>query len=248
MPVGLLGRKIGMTQIYGADGEIIPVTVIEAGPCTVLQVRTRERDGYEAVQVGFADNLSENDAARPADQRNRSRATRAERGHVVLLSSKRQKARQAAGVAPAPKANCEPQKFIREFRTDGEEHGCEVGQVLTVDRFAEVKAVDVIGQTKGRGFTGAMKRHNFAGQPASHGAKKVHRHVGGIGSNAMNRGTSSMIKKGKKMAGRYGNERCTIRNLEVVKVDQASNLLVVRGAIPGPNGGYVLVRHTNKLD
>ncbi len=247
MPVGLLGRKVGMTQVYGPDGEIIPVTVIETGPCTVLQVRTRERDGYEAVQLGFDDNLSEKDRQRAPEDRNRRRAPRPARGHVVLLSSKRQKRRQAAGIAPLPKAGCEPKKFIREFRTDGEAHGCEVGQVLTVERFAEVAAVDVIGTTKGRGFAGAMKRHGFAGQPASHGCKKVHRHIGGTGSHAMNRGTSSMIKKGKRMPGHYGHDRRTIRNLKVVKVDVDNHLLLVRGAVPGPNGGYVMVRQTNKL-
>lgn len=248
MSVGLLGRKIGMTQVYGEDGDIVPVTVIETGPCTVLQVRTRDRDGYEAVQLGFDDDLSRKDQARAPEDRNRRRATRPARGHVVQLSSKRQKTRQAAGIAAAPKAGCEPQKFIREFRTDGESHGCEVGQVLTVERFAEIKAVDVIGTTKGRGFSGGMKRHGFSGQPASHGCKKVHRHIGGTGSNAMNRGTSSMIKKGKRMPGQYGNARRTIRNLQVVKIDVGNHLLLVRGAIPGPNGGYVMVRQTNKLD
>lgn len=247
MPVGLLGRKIGMTQVYKADGTIVPVTVIQAGPCPVLQVRTPDRDGYEAVQLGFDDDLSENDKAKPAEQRNRSRATRAARGHVVALSSKRAKARQAAGVPVVAKAGCEPQKFIREFRTDGEQHGCEVGQVLTVERFNEIKAVDVVGLNKGRGFAGVMKRHNYAGQPASHGAKKVHRHRGSMGSNSSNRGTSSMVKKGMRMSGRWGNERVTIRNLELVKVDAGNNLLLVKGAIPGPNGGYVMVRQTNKV-
>jgi large subunit ribosomal protein L3 len=247
MPVGLLGRKIGMTQVYGEDGNIVPVTVIEAGPCVVLQVRTKDRDQYEAVQLGFDDNLSVKDQSRAAEQRNRNRASKAARGHVVQLSSKRQKSRQAAGKVAVAKANCEPKKYIREFRTDGETHGCEVGQVLTVERFETIKAVDVVGTSKGRGFAGVMKRHNFAGQPASHGAKKVHRHRGSIGSNSSNRGTSSMIKKGMKMSGQYGNERSTIRNLRLVKVDAANNLLLVEGAVPGPNGGYVMVRQTNKV-
>jgi large subunit ribosomal protein L3 len=247
MPVGLLGRKIGMTQVYGEDGRIIPVTVIETGPCIVLQVRTKERDGYEAVQLGFDDKLSRKDKQRPADQRNRRRATRGERGHVVQLNSKRQKQRRDAGVPPVPKANCEPQRFIREFRTDGEQHGCEVGQVLTAEILADAKRVDVIGTSKGRGTAGVMKLHNFSGQPASHGAKKVHRHVGGIGAHSTNRGFCGGIKKGKRMAGRYGNARSTIRNLDVVKVDAANHMLLVRGAVPGPTGGYVLVRKTNKL-
>ncbi|MFV0444979.1 MAG: 50S ribosomal protein L3 [Planctomycetaceae bacterium] len=248
MPVGLLGRKIGMTQVYGEDGNIVPVTVVEAGPCVVLQVRTKDRDRYEAVQLGFDDNLSASDKERPEDQRKRSRASRAARGHVVQLSSKRQKSREAAGREAVAKAKCEPKKFIREFRTDGEQHDCEVGQVLTVERFAEVKAVDVVGTSKGRGFAGVMKRHNFAGQPASHGAKKVHRHRGSIGSNSTNRGTSSMIKKGVKMSGRYGGTRSTIRNLRLVKIDAVNNLLLIEGAVPGPNGGYVMVRQTNKAD
>jgi large subunit ribosomal protein L3 len=248
MPVGLLGRKVGMTQVYGDDGTLFSVTVIEAGPCTVLQLRTSERDGYEAVQLGFDDDLSDADKERAPEQRNRRRASRAARGHVVQLSSKRQKARQAAGVAQLPKPNCEPQKYVREFRTDGESHGCEVGQVLTVEQLKDVTHVDVIGTSKGRGFTGAMKRHNFQGQPASHGAKKVHRHIGSIASNASNRGTSSMIKRGKRMPGQYGNTRTTVRNLKLVKVDPENNLLLVYGAVPGPPGGYVMVRKTNKLD
>src|SRR5262245_47878303 len=125
MPVGLLGRKVGMTTMITEDGTAVPVTVLEVGPCTVLQVRTKDRDGYEAVQLGFGDKLSKKDLARPAEQRNRSRALRSERGHVVLLSSKRQKAKKEAGVEPGPRANCEPQRFVREFRTDGEEHGLE---------------------------------------------------------------------------------------------------------------------------
>jgi large subunit ribosomal protein L3 len=242
MPVGLLGRKVGMTQVYTEDGTMLPVTVIEAGPCAVLQVKTLDRDGYEAVQLGFDDKLSEKDKKRPEDQRIRSRATRAERGHVAQLKSKRQKRLADAGVESRPKANCEPKKYIREFRVDGESVNVEVGHVLTASIFDGVKAVDVIGTTKGRGFAGAMKRHNFAGQGNAHGTKKVHRRVGGIGSYSMNRGTSGMIKKGKRMAGHYGNERATVRNLSVVKVDAENNMLLVNGSVPGPNGGYVMIR------
>lgn len=247
MAVGLLGRKIGMTQVYGADGAIIPVTVVEAGPCTVLQIRTAQRDGYEAVQLGFDDKLSQADRERPPEQRNRSRASRAERGHVVQLGSKRQKRRQAAGVVPVPKADCEPKRFIREFRTDGEEHGCSVGQVLTAALFEGVTHVDVVGTTKGRGTAGVMVRHNFAGQKASHGAKKIHRMPGSMSAHATNRGWSGRIKKGKRMAGRYGNSRSTIRNLELVRIDAANNMLLVKGAVPGPNGSYLMIRKTNKV-
>ncbi|WP_437186263.1 50S ribosomal protein L3 [Planctomicrobium sp. SH668] len=242
MPVGLLGRKVGMTQVYGEDGLVIPVTVIEAGPCAVLQVKTSDRDGYEAVQLGFEDKLSWKDQARPEEQRNRSRANRSERGHVASLKSKRQKKLAEAGVESRPKANCEPKKYVREFRVDGEQHGVEVGQVLTASLFDGIKAVDIIGTTKGRGTAGAMKRHNFSGQGDAHGAKKVHRKVGAIGANATNRGTSGSIKKGIKMAGRYGNERSTMRNLTLVRVDAENNMLLVNGAVPGPNGGYVMIR------
>lgn len=229
MSVGLLGCKIGMTQVYGEDGGIIPVTVIELGPCPVLQVKTPERDGYSAVQLGFDDKL-------------RRVATRAERGHVVSLGGKRQKARAAANVEAPAKAGCEPKRFIREFRTDGEDHGCEVGQALTVSVFAEVSSVDVIGTSKGRGTAGVMKRHNFAGQRASHGVKRVHRHPGSIGASA----DPSRVVKGMRMAGHYGASRVTLRNLKVVRVDAENNMLLVRGAIPGPNGGYLVVRRTNK--
>ncbi len=248
MTVGLLGRKIGMTQVYGEDGIILPVTVIEAGPCTVLQVRSTDKDGYSAVQVGFDDKLSDADKERSPDRRNRKRASKAERGHVKKLASNRQKSREAAGVAAVPKAECEPKRYIREFRIEGNgDTGCEVGQELTVSLFDGVERVDVVGTNKGRGSAGVMKRHNFSGGPASHGAKKVHRRGGSIGAHATNRGTSGRISKGKRMNGRYGNARITVRNLKLVKVDAENHLLLVCGAIPGPNGGYVMIRKTNKL-
>jgi len=229
MPVGLLGRKIGMTQIFNEDGSIVPVTVVEAGPCRVLQVRTKDRDGYEAVQLGF-------------DDKSRRHASRSERGHVTSLGSKRSKKLTEAGVELLAKAECEPQRFIREFRTDSEEHGLEVGQAVDVGIFADVKFVDVIGTTKGRGFAGVMKRHNFSGQRASHGVKRVHRHGGSIGMSA----DPARVIKGTRMPGRYGNSQVTVRHLKVVRVDAENNLLLVKGAIPGHNGAYVLIRHTNK--
>lgn len=231
MTKGILGRKVGMTQIFDEAGLAIPVTVVKAGPCHVLQVRTVDRDGYEAVQVGFED-------------RPRRLAIRSERGHVAPLSSKRAKKLQAAGVQLPPKANCEPKRFVREFRGNG--MPTEVGQQVTVEVLSGVKAVDVTSYTKGRGFAGAMKRHNFGGQRATHGVKKVHRHMGGTGALASNRGGGRM-KKGKKMPGRYGNERVTIRNLTVVRLDAENNLLLVHGAVPGPNGGFVMIRETNKV-
>jgi len=228
MPVGLLGRKIGMTQVY--DGEdVVPVTVLEVGPCVVLHLRTKDRDGYEAVQLGF-------------DDKPRRKASRAERGHVVQLNSKRQKARTEAGVTSEKKAGCEPKRLIREFRTDGEQHGLDVGQVLTADLFADARFVDVIGRSKGRGTAGQMKRHNFSGQRASHGVKRVHRHGGSIGQSA----DPSKTMKGMKMPGHYGDARVTVRHLRIVRIDAENNMLLVRGAVPGPNGSYVTVRHTNK--
>ncbi len=234
MPVGLLGRKVGMTQVYDADGKLLPVTVIQAGPCVVLQVRTLDRDGYQAVQLGFED-------------KPRRLASRAERGHVADIGGKRAKARATAGVAAIEKAGCEPQRYVREFRTDGEEAAHAVGQKLTVEFFNEIKRVDVIGTIKGRGFAGVMKQHGFGGMCASHGVQRSHRAPGSVAAHSTNRGFSGKIKKGKRMSGRWGNSRATIRNLDVVRIDVENNMILVRGAIPGANGGYVMIRQTNKL-
>lgn len=228
MAIGLLGQKVGMTQIFDETGQAIPVTVLAAGPCHVLQLRTEDRDGYAAVQLGFAD-------------KPRRLASRSERGHVAKLDSKRQKTRAAAGVESLPKADSEPKRFVREI--PGEAADLQVGQELKVDIFANVKSVDVVGTSKGRGTAGVMKRHNFKGQRASHGVKKVHRHPGSIGQSQF----PGHVPKGRRMAGQYGNARCTVRNLKVVRIDAENNLLLVRGAVPGPNGGYVLIRESNKL-
>jgi large subunit ribosomal protein L3 len=231
--MGLIGTKIGMTQVYNAEGQMAPVTVLQLGPCPILQVRNQERDGYDAVQLGYLDKL-------------RRKASRPERGHVSgELESKRRRARTAAGITVPPKANCEPQKFVREFRLTAATD-LAVGKVLTAgDIFKDVAAVDVTGTSKGRGTAGSMKRHNFAGLPASHGVKKHHRSPGSIGSHASNRG-SGRPKKGHKAAGRYGATRVTSRNLKVIRLDVENHVLLVRGAVPGPNGGVVLVRPTNK--
>jgi large subunit ribosomal protein L3 len=222
-----------MTQVYDEAGKLAPVTVLQVGPCPVLQVRDQERDGYDAVQIGFLDKA-------------RRKATRPERGHVSAdLESTRRRARAAAQIAMPPKANCEPQKYIREFRLQAPAQA-KVGQVLTAGEvFNGVTAVDVIGTSKGRGTAGVMKRHGFKGLPASHGVKRHHRAPGSVGSHASNRG-SGRPKKGKRMAGRYGASRITVRNLRVVKIDAENNLVLVRGAVPGPNGGMVMVRPTNK--
>jgi|TARA_X000001036_G_scaffold75079_1_gene66662 large subunit ribosomal protein L3 len=224
---GLLGRKIGMTQIFDDDGTVVPVTVIEAGPCTVLLSRSAGRDGYDAIQVGYRD-------------KPRRLASRSVRGQVVKLESKRAKKRSHAGIEMVAKADCEPQRFVREFRGETK---AQVGQKITVAVFEGCDAVDVIGVSKGRGTAGVMKRHGFSGQRATHGVKKVHRHQGGTGMCQ----SPGRLFKGKKMAGRFGNERSTMRNLRLVDIDNDQNLLVVRGAVPGPNGGYVVVRQTNKV-
>jgi large subunit ribosomal protein L3 len=226
--VGILGRKVGMTQIYNESGEVVPVTVVEAGPCDVLQVRTQDCDGYEAVQLGYLD-------------KPRRLASRSQRGQVAKLDSKRNKKRSAAGVEISTKAGCEPKRFVREIR--GAAGELEVGSQVKVDAFEDIKSVDVIATSKGRGFSGVMKRHNFAGQRATHGVKKCHRHAGGTGCSAY----PSRLFKGIRMAGQYGSKRCTVRNQKIAGIDAEKNLLLIRGAIPGPNGGYVVVKQTNIL-
>ncbi len=224
---GILGRKVGTTQIFREDGTAIPVTVLEVGPCHVLQVRTVDRDGYEAVQLGYLD-------------KPRRLASRSERGHVAVLDSKRSKKLSAAGVSSLDKAKCEPKQFIRELRGKAE---VAVGDQVTAEILEGVKAVDVTGTSKGCGYAGTMKRHNFKGQRATHGVKKVHRHPGGTSMNTY----PGRVFRGKKMAGRYGGDRVTSRNLKVAGVDKENNLLLVAGAVPGPTGGFVIVRETNKV-
>lgn len=228
MAIGLLGRKVGMTQVFDDKGDVVPVTVIQAGPCQVLQLRTKERDGYEAVQLGYLD-------------KPRRLASRSERGHVAKLDSRRARARAKAGVQPLVKADSEPKRFIREFRVAVE--GYTVGQQLDVNLLEGVVRVDVTGTMKGRGTTGVMVRHNMKGQRASHGVKKVHRHPGSIGQSQF----PGHVPKGRRMAGQHGNTRSTMRNIKVVRIDAENNLILVRGAVPGPNGGLVMIRQTNKL-
>ncbi len=229
MAKGILGRKVGTTQIYQEDGTAVPVTVLEVGPCHVLQVRTVERDGYEAVQLGFGD-------------KPRRLSSRSERGHVASsLASKRSSRASNAGVEVPVKANCEPKRFIREFK--GAAPDVAVGAEVTAAVLDGVAAVDVTATSRGRGFSGVMKRHNFKGQRATHGVKKCHRHAGGTSMNTY----PGRVFKGRKMAGHYGAAKTTARNLKVVKIDSENNLLLVRGAVPGPRGGFVVVRETNKV-
>jgi len=228
MAIGILGRKVGMTQIFDEVGQVIPVTVIQAGPCDVLLIRTLQRDGYEAVQLGFG-------------EKPRRLASRSERGHVAKLDSKRSKKRSAAGVELPAKAGCEPKRFVREIRGPAGE--LAVGGQVKVDALAKVKSVDVTATCKGRGFSGAMRRHNFRGQRATHGVKKCHRALGGTGRSAF----PSRVVKGQRMPGQHGNVRTTTRNQKLVGVDAENNLLLVCGSVPGPNGGYVIIRESNKL-
>lgn len=211
MNVGLLGRKVGMTQVYREDGTVVPVTVLECGPCTVLQVRTADRDGYHALQIGFAD-------------KKRKSATQAERGH-------------------ARKVDAEPKRFVREIRQDGPVESVTEGQTLTVEVFNEISRVDVIGTSKGRGYSGVMKRHGFRGLRATHGVQRMHRHPGSSGPSA----DPARTRKGIRKPGHYGVDRITVKNLKIEKIDPTNNLLLIRGAVPGPNGGFLVIRQTNKV-
>lgn len=212
----ILGKKIGMTQIYDDAGARVPVTVVQAGPCVVLQVKSSQtKDGYHAVQLGFED-------VKP------HRSTQAEIGH-------------------ARKSKTAPKRFIREIRLDGPTDK-SVGDLVTVGVFSDgkVKYVDVIGITKGKGFQGGMKRWGFGGQPASHGTERKHRSPGSISSRAAMRGQSGAIKKGKKMSGHMGAVRRTVQSQELVRVDADNHMLLIRGGVPGPNGGFVLIRRAVK--
>jgi large subunit ribosomal protein L3 len=206
---GILGRKLGMTQVWDSDNRVIPVTVIQAGPCRVVQLKTPERDGYSAVQIAFG-------AAKE------QRLTKPELGHL-----------KKNGAAPS--------KHLAELRVD-DLSPYAVGQVIGADVFVAGERVDVTGISKGKGFTGVMQRHNFKGQGASHGNHKKHRSPGSIGACA----TPARVFKGMKMAGQHGNERVTTLNLEVVEGDAERGLLLVRGAVPGPNGAIVFVRNAVK--
>ncbi len=204
----ILGRKLGMTQIFDGAGNIVPVTVVEAGPCVVVGVRTPAKEGYAAVQLGFD----------PLREKPRVRAPQKPYRGVFL------------------KRGLTPMRVIREVRLGGGET-FEVGQAVRADAFSEGVRVDVTGVSKGKGFAGAIKRHNFGGQRDSHGVSLMHRAVGSIGSSNIAR-----VWKGKRMPGRLGGERSTVRGLRVVSVDAGRNVLLIHGAVPGPRGGVLLVR------
>lgn len=208
MTTGLIGKKLGMTRLFTEDGRWIDVTVLEAGPCTVVQRKTKETDGYDAVQLGY-------------DDINEKRCNKPLRGHY-----------KKAGIAP--------KRTLRELRV-GENSELGQGDEVKADIFAMGDRVDVSGKSKGKGFAGVIKRHGFSGGPGGHGSH-LHRAPGSIGQSA----DPSKVYKGKKMPGRMGNHRVTVRNLEVVTVDSERNLLMVRGCVPGANGGVIVVKKTSK--
>jgi large subunit ribosomal protein L3 len=209
MTPALIGRKVGMTRVYDEKGAVVPVTVVQAGPCAVTQVKTVQSDGYDAVQLGFDE-------------------VKAKLSTMPLIGH-------------AAKAGVGPRRSFGEIRlkkpTDR-----KPGETIDVTIFADVKHVDVIGTSKGKGTAGVMKRHHFGGQPASHGTERKHRSPGSIASRATWRGQSGKPKKGVRMAGHMGMDRVTTRNHPLVKIDAEKNLLLIKGALPGPNGGLLFVR------
>lgn len=204
MKKGLIGKKIGMTQIFDEAGNVIPVTVVEAGPCTVTQIKTVKNDGYQAVQVGFGDVKV-------------SRVNKPMKGHF-------------------DKADVAPKKTLKEFRLENID-GIEVGNILKADTFEVGEIVDVKGTSKGHGTAGAIKRWNFSRLRMTHGTGPNHRHAGSLGACS----SPSRVFKGKKMAGHYGHETVTVQNLKIAKVDAENNLIAIKGAIPGPKGGIVVI-------
>lgn len=210
----LLGKKIGMTQVYDENSRLLPVTVIQAGPCSVMQVKTAETDGYNAVQLGYDD----------------------------MKASRRNK----PAVGHSSKSGTSPKRFVKEMRVGKAEPQCQAGDSVTVSVFSETNLVDVIGVSKGKGFAGVMKRHRFGGFPASHGTERKHRAAGSISSFASDAGHGGNLKKGKKMPGHMGHVRVTSRNHTVVSIDEEKDLLIVKGSVPGPSGGYVVVRSSKK--
>lgn len=209
MKKGIIGKKIGMTQVFDENGNVIPVTVIQAGPCTVVQKKTVEKDGYASVQLGYAD-IKDKHVTKPM------------KGHF-----------EKAGVAP--------KKVLKEFRLEDTD-AYNVGDTVAVDAFADIAAVDVTGVSKGKGFAGTIKRYHGHRTPMSHGGGPVHRHAGSMGACS----SPSRIYKGKKMPGHMGAVKVTVQNLDIVKIDNENNLLVVKGAIPGPKGSVVTVKSTVK--
>lgn len=210
MSPGILGKKIGMTQVFNAEGQVVPVTLVKAGPCVVVQRKTPTVDGYDAVQLGLVEFAKSSKATKPIA------------GHLKKTS--------ADGV-----------KFLKELRLEPGDGDLKAGDRVLVDQFKPTDKVDVIGVSKGRGFAGFVKRHHFRGGDATHGSM-FHRAPGSIGASSF----PSRVFPGMRGAGHMGTQRVTVRNLEVVEVDAEDNLLMVKGAVPGPNGGYVVVRRARR--
>lgn len=238
MVKGIIGKKIGMTQIFNADGSVTPVTVIQAGPCWITQVKTQDTDGYTAVQLGFEEIAGNETDARTRERKVERRLSRPERGHLGLVEPTDKHPERKSLVNPVPAL-----RYLREFRTDPDDiNGVEEGQRVTVTTFEAGDRVDVVGVSKGKGFAGTIKRHGFRRQPKTHGQSDRERAPGSIGATS----TPGRVLKGTRMAGRMGGKRVTSQNLEVVVVDEENNLLAVRGSVPGTKGGLVTVRPTVK--
>jgi large subunit ribosomal protein L3 len=212
MSPGILGKKIGMTQVFRADGQVVPVTLLKAGPCTVVQRKTPATDGYDAVQLGLVEFIKPKRINKPRT------------GHLA-------------------KAGTQGAKFLREFRLDRAPGSGDMkqGDQVLVSDFKPTDMVDVIGVSKGRGFAGVVKRHHFRGGEGSHGSM-FHRAPGSIGASSF----PSRVVPGMRMGGHMGDQQVTVRNLEIIDVDTEDNVLVVKGAVPGPNGGYVVVRRAKR--
>ena len=219
---GLLGIKLGMAQVFDEKGVVTPVTIVQAGPCFVTQVKDEKRDGYSAIQIGFGE-VSD------------KRLTQGEKGHLGLLKSDKKHPQRKKS------KNIPPVRYLREFRTNNANQ-YEVGQVLTVEQFEPGDHIDVSGTTKGRGFAGTIKRHGFGGGPKTHGQSDRWRAPGSVGATS---GTAHVFK-GKRMSGHYGNVRYTAQNLQIVKVDPEKNLLAIKGSVPGHKGSLVVVRDSAK--
>jgi large subunit ribosomal protein L3 len=217
---GLIGKKVGMTQVFDETGVVTPVTIIQAGPCFVTQIKDEQNDGYSAVQVGYGEVSPK-------------RLTKGQQGHLGLAKGDKKGRRKSKGI-PAV-------RYLREFRT-ASAGDYRVGQELTVAQFEIGEKVDVVGKTKGRGFAGNVKRHGYAGGVKTHGQSDRWRAPGSIGSATM----MARVPKGKTMAGRMGNERLTAQNLEVIKIDTERNLIAIKGAVPGAKGGLVIIRDAAK--
>lgn len=230
MQKAIIGKKIGMTQIFDEKGNVIPVTVVEAGPCVVAQIKTVENDGYEAIQLGFGDVKLKIQNGTGKGKRVRSDKFKDQPVNITMPL-----------LGHFKKADVAPKRTLREFRV-ADISAYSVGDIVKADAFAEDDKIDVTGKSKGKGYAGVIKRWNFQRLKETHGSGPVARHGGSMGACS----TPSRVWKGKKMAGHLGAERVTVQNLQVVKIDAENNLIAIKGAVPGPNGGTVTIRDSVK--